>query len=168
MTITTSPVHPVAAVCLICGAPISIERRRRSDITCSNECASAYMRGQQVASWYGKPVSTPTAGAIGELIVASDLLARGYEVFRAVSPSSSCDLMARAKNGRVLAIEVRGGRYTKGGRLNYHRQESDRADVWAVVVLRQPPEIVYLDSDGERLVDHHGVMVPTHKDGDCA
>ena len=41
-----------------------------------------------------KQVSPATRGAIAELRVATDLLARGYHVFRSVSPASPCDLIA--------------------------------------------------------------------------
>ncbi len=51
-------------------------------------------------------ITTGTMGAIGELRVAAELLSKGYEVFRAVSPACSCDL-AVLKNGQLLRIEVR-------------------------------------------------------------
>ena len=44
--------------------------------------------------------SIGTTGAIAELVVATDLLGRGYEVFRALSPSCSGDL-AVLKNGEA-------------------------------------------------------------------
>ena len=51
-----------------------------------------------------------TRGAISELTVSANLMARGYEVFRALSPSASCDLIA-LKDGEVLRVEVRTGTY---------------------------------------------------------
>ena len=44
------------------------------------------------------PLSTATVGAISELVVCVDLAKKGYEVFRAISPSCSCDLIARKNN----------------------------------------------------------------------
>lgn len=35
-----------------------------------------------------------TKGALLELKVAIDLTKRGYEIFRPISPSASCDLLA--------------------------------------------------------------------------
>jgi len=50
-----------------------------------------------------------TVGAMAELCVAADLLRHGFEVFRAVSPHSTCDLAVlkgnAAKNPHdILAI----------------------------------------------------------------
>lgn len=35
-----------------------------------------------------------TQGAVSEMMAAVDLLRRGYEVFRALSPNAGCDLIA--------------------------------------------------------------------------
>lgn len=40
-----------------------------------------------------------------ELVVATDLLRRGYDVFRSLSPASTCDL-AILKNRRLIRVEV--------------------------------------------------------------
>lgn len=45
-------------------------------------------------------------GAIGELLVASDLLSRGYEVFRPLCAASSCDL-AYIRDGHLVRVEVK-------------------------------------------------------------
>src|SRR5208337_2252007 len=47
-----------------------------------------------------------TIGAVSELEVAADLMRREFEVFRALSPAASCDLIA-IREGRILRIEVR-------------------------------------------------------------
>ena len=83
-------------------------------------------------------ISTGTRGAIGELRVCSDLLAKGYAVFRSVSPSCFCDLVI-AKGGQLRTVEVRTGKRTRTGELSY--PHDNRADVMAVVL---PDEIVYL------------------------
>ena len=51
-------------------------------------------------------------GALGELAVCADLLSRGYEVFRAVSPSCSVDVIAQ-KNGKISRVEVKTGYINK-------------------------------------------------------
>ena len=56
----------------------------------------------------------------------------GYEVFRAVSPHSSCDLMAM-KDGAVYRIEVRTGYKTLDGILRWPKRDSDQLDIYAVV-----------------------------------
>jgi Holliday junction resolvase len=51
-------------------------------------------------------VPAPTVGAIGEILVAADLLAKGFAVFRSMSPACYCDLLAE-KEGEILAVEVK-------------------------------------------------------------
>jgi len=51
-------------------------------------------------------VPASTIGAIGELMVASDLMKRGYHVFRAMSPSAPCDLLVM-REGLSARVEVR-------------------------------------------------------------
>lgn len=54
-----------------------------------------------------------TIGAISELLVSADLLFKGYEVHRALSPDAGCDIVA-TKKAEVRRIEVRTGKYVDG------------------------------------------------------
>jgi len=74
---------------------------------------------------------TGTVGAISELRVCAFLLSRGYEVFRSVSPSCSCDL-AILKDGKLLRIEVRSGYRQENGRIITSRKHI--ADVLAIAI----------------------------------
>jgi len=56
-----------------------------------------------------RDISKSTTGAASELFVSADLLCRGFDVFRAVSPCCSCDLIA-VKGKLFLRIEVKTGR----------------------------------------------------------
>ena len=53
---------------------------------------------------------TSTIGSISEMHVSADLLSKGYEVFRALSPACSCDL-AVLQSSKLLRVEVRTGRF---------------------------------------------------------
>lgn len=101
--------------------------------TCSKKCSRE--RAFKVYREMNPPtgLATATVGAIAELAVAADLMGRGYEVFRALSPSCSCDLALNI-DGRLIRVEVRTGYLTKGGRLTYPRPKSDdgRNDIYAV------------------------------------
>jgi hypothetical protein len=83
-----------------------------------------------------------TVGALSELRVAVDLLENGFEVFRALSPACSCDLIA-CKNGRTIRVEVRTGYRNGDGTFGCPRKH--RADVLAVaieienVIVYDPP-----------------------------
>jgi hypothetical protein len=46
-------------------------------------------------------------GAISEMMVCTDLLAKGNQVFRAVSPASDCDLIVQSQTGELLRVEVK-------------------------------------------------------------
>lgn len=66
-------------------------------------------------------LSTSTIGAVGELLASAYLIRHGHEVYRALSASSSCDLLS-VKDGRVFRFEIRSGKYRKtstGNKLAY-------------------------------------------------
>lgn len=60
-------------------------------------------------------LSPATRGAVAELVACINLVNDGYEVFRAVSPSCSCDLIAQ-KSGQMFRVEVRTGTLTPTGK----------------------------------------------------
>jgi hypothetical protein len=75
-------------------------------------------------SWNG--LSSGTVGALQELRVSVDLMIRGYEVFRALSPSCSCDLMVLNGN-KMLRIEVRTAyENPQTGHLGFPRSRSEK------------------------------------------
>jgi hypothetical protein len=74
---------------------------------CSARCSYAFSSKhtrESAKSQFG--TSPGTSGAMSELAVSVDLLQKGYEVFRSISPNSRCDLIAW-KNSTLLKIEVR-------------------------------------------------------------
>lgn len=100
---------------------------------CSPRCRTASYKPKRL---YGgsQGLSSGTQGALAELVAAVNLTRRGYEVFRAIGPHASCDLLA-LKGEAVLRIEVRTGYKTLGGELRHPKPERDRGrqDVYAVV-----------------------------------
>lgn len=85
-------------------------------------------------------LATHTVGAIGELRVSVDLLRLGYEVFRAISATASCDL-AVLQNGRLLRVEVRTGYESRhSGKITGNFEKQFRADILAIAL---PDRIVY-------------------------
>ena len=80
-----------------------------------------------------------------ELLVSADLMRRGYEVFRALSPACSCDLVI-LKEGRLLRVEVRTAQKSISGKLSWTNSKKDigRSDMLALVV--EGRDIVYLPS----------------------
>ena len=93
-------------------------------------------------------IPTGTVGAVSELLVAADLLARGAAVFRAMSPSCPCDLAILAGE-RLLRVEVKTGHVMPSGSLSYGRPTSG-FDVLAVVI-RATGEVRYFPTVSELL-----------------
>ncbi len=72
-------------------------------------------------------------GAANELMVCTDLLTRGAEVFRSVSQHASCDIIAiwPEEGGRLERIEVRAVGRRADGSLGANIFDRDRCDVYA-------------------------------------
>ena len=57
---------------------------------------------------------------------------KGFEVFRAISPSSNFDLVA-FKSGKLYSFEVRTGYINGNNKLFFPRYKKDKALVYAIV-----------------------------------
>src|SRR5260221_8449313 len=110
-------------VCRHCPKLVPIARQRRRGLFCSRSCSQAHATERYRALNTRLPVSTGTVGAIAELAVAVDLLQRGYDVFRAVSPSCACDL-AVVRAGQLTCVEVTTGYQTAPGRIMHCKKPS--------------------------------------------
>ena len=91
-------------------------------------------------------------GAVGELLVAADLMRRGHEVFRPVAADSPTDLLClRRGSTRVIRIQVRASTSLLVHSLPKRRD----ADIVALVDLRtRVPGISYLaTSRGSAVID---------------
>ncbi len=93
-------------VCLHCKAVF--EPKRPSQLYCTSSCRKSLHKERFQVDSVSRRLNlpTPTVGALSELRAATDLMMRGYHVFRALSPSCPCDLVAM-HNGACLMIEVR-------------------------------------------------------------
>ena len=96
--------------CPFCG-DIYVSKRGNSGYCGSTECGIAKNRSKFFLDNL-PDLSSGTVGAVSELCVSSFLLNLGYSVFRALSPSCYCDLIA-TKNGIIYEIEVRTGKKKK-------------------------------------------------------
>lgn len=102
----------------------------RKKIYCSLAC-----RNSRVSKCYNGDISCGTKGAISELIVCSKLLNDGFSVFRAVSPSEFCDVIA-IKGVKMFKIEVRTAQTYPNGTFNFSRLTSGniaKPDYFAIV-----------------------------------
>lgn len=73
-------------------------------------------------------------GTVSELLVSADLIRQGYEVYRAVSQHSSCDIVA-LKAGKAIRVQVKTGNVdSRDCILISILKEKGRYDLLAVVV----------------------------------
>ena len=126
--------------CVECGKGLPSNRWKY----CSYECYSSYnhkkFKRENPNILRGNTAGT--TGAISELRVAIDLLAKGFNVFRALSPHCPCDL-AVLKNGKLLRIEVRTAYRSVAGKPYKRRSRRDdinNIDIYAFVLA---DEIIY-------------------------
>jgi len=73
---------------------------------CSSYCRRTYYRQKYKVFNFAPNVNAGTKGAISELLVCADLLIKGFNIFRASSPSCPCDLVA-INNGKPYRVEVK-------------------------------------------------------------
>jgi PD-(D/E)XK nuclease superfamily protein len=123
---------PLASVCLGCACLIPPQRLKRHAKYCNNACRRQFVLQEQQNSRLYVLSNKGITGAIAELTVCADLLGRGYEVFRAVSQSASCDLIIM-RHGQMQRVEVKMGTiHPRTGRLSYAGDQI-RADIVAVL-----------------------------------
>lgn len=95
--------HRHDKVCAVCGEPFKGWWNQKTCPLCLRE---KRLKPKPAVGKVKPRLATGTVGTIAELKVAVDLMSRGFDVFRAMSPAASCDLMA-IKEGRQFDIEVR-------------------------------------------------------------
>lgn len=118
--------------------------RIAKQVFCSRKCSAKYNAihcYSDASMLRTNNLSTGTVGAIAELVVCSELMRNGFEVFRAVSPSSNSDLLA-VKGDNIYKIEVRTGRYSKSGRVFWPTRDSEGKSV--IVVTHSDCKIHYI------------------------
>jgi hypothetical protein len=109
---------------------------------CTAKCRSLYYQNKiHGGSALLKHLPPGTVGALGEILVSADLMKKGYEVYRAMSPSSSCDVLAR-KNEKFYSVEVRTGYKSLDGSKVTTNRVNIKADILAIVLHREG-EILY-------------------------
>lgn len=82
-------------------------------------------------------ISHAVAGAISELLVAADLMARGWQVFRPLTAATGHDIIAVRKD-TILTIEVRSAHANNSGRLIYNKKADCKSAHYGLVVTGRP------------------------------
>ena len=104
---------------------------------CSKRCSSS-----KYQSGYTPLAPKSFLGAVNELIVCADLLAKQYHVFRNVSQHGPCDIII-LKDDKCFRVEVKSGRMLPTGLLCHSPvSKTEKHDILAVVLNGKP---VYLN-----------------------
>ncbi len=105
-------------ICRTCGKRLTRDQK----YYCSPYCCLKYR--YESNPYVGR--TTGDTGAISELRVCVDLMVKGYEVFRAISPASSCDLLVLHDGTKILRMEVRTAPKNKmDGKLIKNKNDKD-------------------------------------------
>lgn len=83
----------------------------------------------------GAPIrrSTFAVGAVSELLVAADLIARGWTVFMPIYRSRGHDILA-SRDRSIISIEVRSAYRNAFGKLIFSKRPEDCSDYYGIVV----------------------------------
>lgn len=126
-------------VCSHCQQEIP-KKLKRNAIYCSQRCVRLAYKKKYGTQALG--LSCNTMGALSELRVAADLLAKGYDVFRALSPSASCDL-AILKNGKPVRVEVKTTYRSVAGEIKTPDLPHDKLKRFDLLALAHPDGTIY-------------------------
>lgn len=107
---------------------------------CSKGCKMGYNYTRYTKS-ETKGICSGTVGAIAELVVCADLMKKGFDVYRAVSPHAYADLIA-IKDGRLYQFEVRTARYMDDGKIFFPTTRLENKSV--AVVTHTDNKVHYL------------------------
>lgn len=95
-----------------------------------------------------------TKGAISELVASSFLMTKGYDVFRALSPSCYCDIVA-IKGTYKYEIDVKSGYSNLSQKLSFpksHKRTGNVPDLYAVVE-RSNGKVFFVDFKSGEVID---------------
>jgi len=96
--------------CSVCGKHFADWDHRPDRVAASCEdCPRVDRRSglvRRVPTKHPMGLNTSVTGAIGEMKVGADLMHRGYYVYRCLSPTGPCDLIAM-DGGRLWRVEVK-------------------------------------------------------------
>lgn len=104
---------------------------------CSEECRQINIDSRKTDHY---DLSPGTIGAINELKVCVDLMIKGFNVFRCMSPNSPHDLII-SKDKELLKVEVTTGTRYINGNIQHSPKNHHDFDVLAIVVF--PGDIIY-------------------------
>lgn len=136
----TKKIH--SKVCKKCNKPF--ETGFKMAFYCSRKCQKENYNEEYKRTSSYPNLSTGTVGALTELFIATYFLERGYEVYRALSPSCGADIVI-CKDGITKRLECRTGyRTNKTKRIVYPTNTKHEVDLFAVYIAHDKDIILFL------------------------
>ena len=115
--------------CENCKKPMPKHKRAYARF-CSNRCSKEKWSSEIPKT----SIPRGSIGAVSELVVCADLLAKGYYVFRNVSAHGPCDIII-LKNDKCFRVEVKTGTMLPTGTMVHSPvSEGESHDILAVVL----------------------------------
>jgi hypothetical protein len=104
-------------------------------------------KGEELRAFEG-PNSKSAKGALAEIEVASDLMRKGFSVFRNLSPVGPVDMVAisNSGNGEVLKIQATVGSVGTRGSKIFARHKAQKN--WNILTVRFSDTVRYYDRSG--------------------
>lgn len=138
------PVTVIDKECI--GCHVAFKTHISSKVYCSPRCVNNYYKKRSREANNFINLSRGTIGALAELMACVDLMRNGYEVFRAMSPSSDCDVIA-IKDGITHKIEVRSANYfiSKTGDKKMHYPKKRTAGKVVIAVTHSDNKVHYIN-----------------------
>lgn len=103
-----------------------------------------------------KPVFTPLfenlspyqAAAVSEMVVATEMLLRGFDIYKSVTSAGMCDLVAiNRSDEKITRIEVKTARKTPSGKYLHSPARKNKYDILALVFPDK--SIKYITKSGD-------------------
>ena len=130
--------------CFVCQKEFSACQPNQK--VCSSECRKKHSLKYWHFNDEYKHLTSSTVGAIAEIVVAIDLMKKGFSVFRGLSPSCYCDLIAvETKTKKKLELEVRTGRRSFSGKLEFPTilSKHNNGNITGYAVMERHNEKIY-------------------------
>lgn len=109
------------------------KKRNANQQFCNTDCYQKFLSKKNKMRAGIKIDERGKIGAMSELLVCADLLNSGFEVFRSVSQSCSCDLICM-NDDEIYRVEVKTSRITGSGNLQHSQTDESKFNLLALVV----------------------------------
>ena len=126
--------------CLYCGEPLHLTSVMSNKKYCSIRCRQLHYK-ERTQKGQVNYVPKNEKHLICSLIAQSDLMQKGYFVFKPINRHRPCDLIILNQDGEVFLVEVSSAQYNEiSGKVLTPNRRHPNADIWIKVIVRENGE----------------------------